>query len=275
MLIIKNNFIDEKNITLVIDYDRTLVNNKKKIMNKTLKNLLQFQKNGGQIVIASGRPYSGLIDVCNKLKISNGYIISENGARIYESSGKEIFNDLIENEDMKVALKKIEHLPLKKGIYIKNNLIVSGYTGDLGDEAKSNNMKIKEDNLFGGYDNTSKIILSETKKTTHSYYDEVYTLLKENFSIVKSSPRYIEINKKSVNKGKALEKIKHYLNSITIGIGDSDNDYEMLKKCKYKISMGNAQEKIKKISNLELLSNEEDAIGVFLEEIFSTSREKM
>ncbi len=269
MLKIKENYIKEKDITLVIDYDRTLVNGKKEIMRKTLIKLMEFQKEGGQIVIASGRPYSGLVKVCNQLNMSSGYIIAENGARIHDISGRELFKNLIKNEDKKFALEKIDHLPLKKGIYVKNNLIVSGYTKDLEDEAKSNQMILKEMNLHNDFNPTSKIILSKTKETTHLYYDEVFNELKEKFSVVKSSPRYIEINKKNVNKGDALEKIKCFLNDFIIGIGDSDNDYEMLQMCDYKISMGNGEEKIKKISDLEILTNEEDAIGVFLGEIFS------
>lgn len=258
-------------ILLVIDYDRTLVNNKKEIMLKTKKNLIEFQRKGGKIAIASGRPKSGLDKVAKELKLNeyNGYIIGANGAEVYCYEKDEILStNNISVDDLSIALKSIEKIDVCKGIYSAESLFVSGYTGDLADEANSNCLSLKIRDLNANLIESSKIILSKTRETTHSYYDEVCALLPLDLNVVKSSPRYIEITSKKADKGLGIERIKEEKESLKliIGIGDSQNDSSMLLHSDIKVAMGNGTQNIKDLADIVIGTNEEDGIGVFLDE---------
>lgn len=262
-----------ENVLLVIDYDRTLVNNKKEIMEETQKQLIAFQEQGGLLALASGRPLSGLKKACDILKIDeyNGYVIAENGANVYALATNELLvSDLITSEQLENAFNELVNIPIEKGIYTENELLVTGITDDLRDEASSNRLEINLINNTMNMDPSSKIVISDPNKDTHRYYEQINDCLKDGFNVVKSSPRYIELTNKTVDKACGINYIKELLPmkvSTTIGIGDSQNDYTMLEACDYKVAMGNATDEIKMICDITIDTNEEDAIGKYLLEM--------
>lgn len=54
---------------LVLDIDGTLTNSKKEITSKTKEAIIKLQKNGHIVVIASGRPTAGIIDIADELEL--------------------------------------------------------------------------------------------------------------------------------------------------------------------------------------------------------------
>ena len=84
---------------LVLDLDGTLTNSKKKITDYTKKILLNLQKKGVHIVLASGRPEYGIWPIAKELELEKygGYILAFNGGKIVECSTKKtIFERTIE-----------------------------------------------------------------------------------------------------------------------------------------------------------------------------------
>ncbi len=255
---------------LVIDYDRTLVDNDKQLLKNTKEQLIKFQENGGTVVIASGRPFSGVKHICQELDMDkyNGYVIGANGAEIVEVNSQQLLQtNKIGNEQLIHALKDLEPVVLKKGVYTDTHLLVTAYTDDLRDEASSNRLQLQEADLLAHVDDSCKIVLSNTREDTHSYYEQVVECLGSNFNVVKSSPRYIEITKVGADKGLAIDYLRTLIMDkakYIIGIGDSQNDESMLNHSHYKIAMGNATEQIKQLSDITIASNTEDGIGLFL-----------
>lgn len=107
---------------LVLDLDGTLTNSKKKITDYTKKILLNLQKKGVHIVLASGRPEYGIWPIAKELELEKygGYILAFNGGKIVECSTKKtIFERTIEYsyvqeiyeqvKDKKVALLTYEN----------------------------------------------------------------------------------------------------------------------------------------------------------------------
>jgi hydroxymethylpyrimidine pyrophosphatase-like HAD family hydrolase len=54
-----------------------------------------------------------------------------------------------------------------------------------------------------------------------------------------------------------------------IAFGDSYNDIDMLRLAGKGVAMGNAEEKVKQAADYVTLTNEEDGVAVFLEEMIS------
>ena len=77
---------------LVLDVDGTLLNNEKQISKRTLSALLKVQHMGMRIVLASGRPTSGLIPLANALELGNfgGFILSYNGCQVIKADNGEV-----------------------------------------------------------------------------------------------------------------------------------------------------------------------------------------
>lgn len=77
---------------LVLDLDGTLTNSKKEITSRTLNLLLEVQKRGVRVVLASGRPTYGVAPIADKLHLAEygGYVVTYNGGEIVNWETKEI-----------------------------------------------------------------------------------------------------------------------------------------------------------------------------------------
>ena len=74
--------------------------------------------------------------------------------------------------------------------------------------------------------------------------------------------------KKGVNKWTGISDLAKYLNvseEDTIGIGDEENDREMLENVGLSIVMGNAGTEMKKIADIITKSNDESGVAYALE----------
>lgn len=86
---------------IVLDLDGTLTNSKKEITEPTRQALIDIQKNGKTVVLASGRPINGVAPLAKQLRLQDfgGYMLSFNGARVTRcSDGKIIYNKQIPPE---------------------------------------------------------------------------------------------------------------------------------------------------------------------------------
>ena len=85
---------------LVLDLDGTLTNSKKKITDRTRNTLIEAQKRGVKIVLASGRPTYGVAPLANALELNRyeGYILSYNGGEIIDwKTGELMYKKWLEN----------------------------------------------------------------------------------------------------------------------------------------------------------------------------------
>ena len=77
---------------LVLDLDGTLTNHKKEITPKTKAAIMEMQKQGHTVVLASGRPTRGVDPIRKELELDryDGYTLAFNGARITRCSTNEV-----------------------------------------------------------------------------------------------------------------------------------------------------------------------------------------
>lgn len=80
---------------LIMDIDGTLVNDQKQITEKTKKALMELQKHGVKLALASGRPAKGLIKMADQLNMNEygGILISSNGAKAETMDGEVLFEN--------------------------------------------------------------------------------------------------------------------------------------------------------------------------------------
>ena len=77
---------------IVMDIDGTLLNKEKIISTRTKNKLIEAQKKGIKIVLASGRPTQGMLPLARELEMDTyeGFLISYNGSQVYDVKTKEI-----------------------------------------------------------------------------------------------------------------------------------------------------------------------------------------
>ncbi|MBQ6833994.1 MAG: HAD-IIB family hydrolase, partial [Lachnospiraceae bacterium] len=80
---------------IVLDLDGTLTNRDKVITPRTKAALMEAQKRGKKVVLASGRPTPGVLPLAEELELKNygGYILSFNGGMIMNcTTGEVVFS---------------------------------------------------------------------------------------------------------------------------------------------------------------------------------------
>lgn len=103
---------------IVMDVDGTLANSEKKITINTKKTLIKLQKQGMILILASGRPTSGLMDFARELEMDkyHGLLVSFNSSKIIDCTTNEVlFNETMSIDEGQAVLehmKKFNVIPM-------------------------------------------------------------------------------------------------------------------------------------------------------------------
>lgn len=259
---------------VICDMDGTLLNGEHKVSDRSRKIIKHITEKGVKVFLASGRPYPDIQYFKKSLGL-NSYIISSNGAVVHDETEKEIMYYSLEKE----LLSKILALPfgkLHRNLYTRDSWYVEIALQELLQFHKESGFAFQQiSNLEEKNDgNATKLFyLDESEKNILNFE----RVLKDNFqdkvSITLSTPNCLEIMKKGVNKGRAvqdtMEKLGISLEEV-VAFGDGLNDYEMLSIVGNPFVMSNGSPRL-----LEALphvakapKNTEDGVAQILENIF-------
>lgn len=265
---------------IALDLDGTLNNDQKVITQKTKDALIEVQKQGIVVVLASGRPTPGMKRESDELELEkyHGLLLSYNGGRIVDVTTKQV---IYEKSLPKVtAVKFLKHLEDFKVTPIVDDSN-HYYTTDRKEfmiefESKLNNMGIKiVDNVADDLDfSPVKILIAAPNEYLMPISDEITKPFRHELSFIHSSPVYLEATMKGINKASSLQNICDYLHikpEEIMAFGDAQNDISMLEFAGLGVAMGNAMDSVKEIADEVTLSNNEDGIAFTLEKYFKIS----
>ena len=265
---------------VALDLDGTLFNSKGEITEKTKKEIKRITDMGVHVVISTGRPYNGV--PFEQIKDTGiDYAITTNGAAIYQISTNQcIYENCM---DFSITRPIIEFL-LSKDIHIDTYIDGEGFTPF---RCRENLYKLPiahamkqyilatrtpVDNLYDYVrdcgKNVQKITLNFYPQPdgTRLHREEVRIFLESNPAIetVCGGFNNLEFSKAGVNKGEGLLHLAELLSipvDQTMAIGDSGNDYAILKAAGIGVAMSNASDDIKEIADYITTSNEEDGVA--------------
>ncbi|MEF3329380.1 Cof-type HAD-IIB family hydrolase [Oceanobacillus oncorhynchi] len=271
---------------ILLDLDGTLLTNEKVISPRTKKVLMAAQRQGIQLVLASGRPSKGMEDVANELEMSayQGLIVSYNGARVVEcETGKELFSQPLPVKYTKAVLEHLRKFTVKTMIDRDDYLYVEDvydnvihYAGEainiIRYEARGAGLKLCEvDDLADFVDfPVHKILVAGEQDYLQAHYQQMQEPFQGEVTAAFSAPFYFEFTDKDIDKANAIEQSLSSLGVAakdTIAFGDGQNDYTMLQYAGRSIAMGNAKDELKRAADEITLTNEEDGIAVVLEKL--------
>ncbi len=272
---------------IIMDVDGTLTNSQKKISAKTRDTLINAQKAGALLILASGRPTSGLVDFAKELKMdqNNGLLVSFNGSKVVNCQTNEVlFNETMTVEEGKAVLEHMKKFKVKpmidKDEYMFVNDVFDCYI-NFNDkpfnviqyESRGGKFKLCEKSdlaLFADYP-LNKILTAGDPEYLKENYKEMMEPFTESLNCMFTGPFYFEFTAKGIDKAKALDTVLKpmgYKIEEMIAFGDGHNDISMVEYAGIGVAMGNAVEELKSISSEVTLSNEEDGIAVTLEKYF-------
>ena len=222
---------------LFSDYDGTLYI-KNQDMQRNIKLIDKYRELGGKFVIVTGRSKNSIDGEIKKYNIPYDYIITNNGASIFDDTGNKIYNQPI---SIKTSLKIIDYLKSKE------NIEVFYYAEqDKVEYNKQELLKIRvrtsERDVAKNIEKQLNIVFAN-KIVAHAAFPSIYYSNSE-ISIV-------EIVSAKAGKEKSIRKLLQLLNipsEQVITIGDGRNDIAMIKEFNG-YSMETADEEVKQVAS--------------------------
>lgn len=259
-----------KKKVLILDVDGTLTNSKKEITLKTLEALLEAQKRGHIIVIASGRPTHGVKKVSDALQLEKygGYILCFNGARIMNVQTKEIiYQQIFPKECIAPLYEYARQHDMGLVTYEKDTVIAATRIDQYMEfEARLNHMELKQVENFVSYVDfdVNKCLFTASEDVAPELERELADRYEGVLSIYRSEPFFIECMPLGVDKAASLEKLFGKIGidrADTIACGDGFNDMSMIEYAGVGIAMANAQEAVKQVADMVTeKTNDEDGL---------------
>lgn len=266
---------------IIMDVDGTLYNSKKEISPKTKSALLKAQSLGATLILASGRPTTGLLGIADELEMDkhHGLLVCYNGSKVVdcETMG-ELFNQPIPIEEAQAVLehmKKFEQVRpmIDKGEYMYVNNVYDNYIQVNGKpfnvieyESRGGNFKLCEvDDLaaFADYP-INKILTTADPEYLQEHYQAMMEPFKDRLSCMFTGPFYFEFTAQGIDKAKALDTALiplGFTKEDMMAFGDGHNDASMVAYAGLGIAMANAVQDLKDIADDITLSNDEDGIA--------------
>lgn len=256
---------------LVLDIDGTLLNSQREISESTKNAIVEAQKRGKTIAVASGRSISGMRRTAANILLEEfgGYIIAYNGTTVLNcKTGECIYNQTISNDLIAPVFEAAKEA--KVGILVYNDSkkeLVLGTSLDQYSEADARECEVtvrEADNFVKEIDfPINKFLLTGEPE----YMKEVEKTMQSKFgsrlNVFRSDPHFVELLPKFVDKGIAVDKLIKHLDvkkDKVICVGDSHNDLPMLRQAGLGVAMGNAQAEVKEAADFITGSNDEDGI---------------
>lgn len=209
---------------IAVDIDGTITDNKRRLCYSSMESIRQAEDIGIPTIIVTGNIVTYAYATATLIGCSGG-VVSENGGVLF----KENYN----NNQVKTIVDKTYVTAADE--YLKETL-----GSKFNKHISNDNMYRLTESVF--YKTISKEDLKNGLKD-FKYLDKI-ELYDSGFAL--------HITDKRINKGKSLKYLCEENNinmENVIAIGDSENDEDFLKEVGIKIAVGNAEEKLKKISD--------------------------
>jgi Cof subfamily protein (haloacid dehalogenase superfamily) len=257
---------------LALDLDGTLTNSKKEITAQTKEALIDIQKKGKTVVLASGRPDVGIIHLAKELELEHfgGYMLSFNGARIVDcKTGTVLYNRTVPKEVIRPTYEYLLNYK-DKGVGISTyteNTVLGGIQENkyIQLEAKINNIPIEMTDDFPNAItwNANKFMATgdhDVLVPIHDYMIDTYHSL---LNIYFSEPFFLEFMPQNIDKAYSLQKLMTHLGLTAnnlICCGDGYNDVTMIEYAGLGVAMENAQSLLLEKADFVTKSNDNEGI---------------
>lgn len=269
---------------IVLDIDGTLLTSNQVISEKTKKALIAAQANGIKVILASGRPTTGMLELAEQLDLPEyaGLLVSYNGSRVTDCLTKEVlFNQALDIETGQAILahlKKFDVIPMidkDEYLYVNdvyNNLLhlPEGDFNIIEYEARGGNFSLCEIDDLAAFATfpINKILIAAQPDYLQKQAAAIYAPFSETVTAAFSAPFYFEFTAKGIDKAKALKAVFPALGisaNNVIAFGDGQNDRSIIEYAGIGVAMGNAAEELKMLANDVTFSCDEDGIAASLE----------
>lgn len=259
---------------IALDMDGTLLREDKTISERTEKAIQAAREKGVAVVIATGRPIDGVMRYLEELNMfgDDDYVLSYNGGLVVKTKTREAICKIgLKGEDLHYLYKLSKEFGVNiHGFSEERGLITPKNSKYTEVEAEINNININIDDFSTIEDDHSliKIMMIDEPEILQKAVDRMPKEVYDKYTVVRSTPYFLEFLNKEVNKGTGVQLLAEHLGikpEEIITMGDAGNDAHMIEYAGMGIAMGNAFEEIKAMANYITDTNENDGVAKAIE----------
>lgn len=256
---------------IAIDIDGTLLNDRREITAEVREAIIAAKKRGVKIVLCSGRAVGGVTLFLQELKLDgdDDYIIALNGARILKAATQEVIDKrtlgLCDLKDLYALGRELNTYTIffdDTSIYSLHKYIHK-YTVQAAFLSQVQLYYCGIEEVTDDCD-ISQIIFVDHPERLKPVFASLPENIKNKYSIVRSTPYYIEFLHPEATKGNAVKILAEKLGirrEEVMCIGDGGNDLSMIQYAGCGVAMGNATDELKRHADYITLSNNEAGVA--------------
>ena len=260
-----------KDVKIVfIDLDDTLKDSNQKVSIRNKKIFDKLIDKGVLVVFITGRSLSYTMSLSKQFS-SSSYVVSSNGAEIYNyGSKKKLYQSILNKDD----LVKLSEIIKKYNLYFIANAFLTSYSNkDFGDPGKKRVSSLDEVNedisqlVVESFDlNSMKLFRRDIAELTN------IKIINKSSNVSSDKILFYDITNNEVSKVSAIKKVCDYLNidvSDAMAIGNGDEDIEMLQAVGVGVAMGNATDGLKAVAKVITDTNDNEGVALVLEKLYN------
>ncbi len=260
-----------EDLLLVSDIDGTLTK-LTKIPQKNIDAIKKFIAQGGTFTLCTGRPKCTLKEILPQLPIT-APIITINGGYVYSPQNNDVLFEARLPENVKEfvfdLLERFERIGAML-VEPDNYWVIRWGDESIEGVAERRDMYLREgccQNYTEGNGPNSwhKVVLIVPPKQIQDVREYIEKTKPQGFYPVQSDEFYLELVADGVDKGKAMELVRSYLNlSKTAAIGDRENDKAMLVRADFSAIPKNGDRNLQKEVDFIVDSCDNGAVADFI-----------
>lgn len=284
---------------IIMDMDGTLLAPGDHILPETKQKLLELERQGVTLILASGRSYTRLLPYADQLDLAanGGYLIEVDGISLYDMGGgeREVLRRMDPSE-IREVYTDLMHLNCEAQACFDD-----GFFDYFDEDIRRKKEQLRKErnlpddfpwtagpwdwlaDLRSGYPNQTfvhsaeeinrpinKIQLMQDEDKIREIYDFLIRKYGDRFEIFRTCPRQLEILPKGYSKGKTLKRLmemKGWNKDEVVAFGDGENDVSMFEVVDDSFAMANARDFVKAKARYETASNADNGIVQGLERL--------
>lgn len=262
------------NVIIMTDIDGTLLTDDKKLLEKDMKAIERFRRGGGTFTLATGRGYSMAKPIAEKISLDVPAVIF-NGSAVYDfTADRFLWSSSLSSGADRIVKELIAEFPdIAIEVLCRDKVYVPSINKIERAHLALENVKP----IICGVDDIHeeswlKVLIAYPPEGIQNIINFVYgrpDYLSEAHW-VRSEVHYFEMLPMGVNKGSGFGQLIGIMNrtdAFTVGVGDYNNDIELIRDAKLGVAVGSAQREAKEAADLVVCDNNSGAIAEVVEYI--------
>lgn len=255
---------------VALDLDGTLLNNDCSLSEESKKVIRRLGEKGLDFILASGRPFCSMLPFAEELRIRLP-LITTNGALVKSVTGNDYCKkNWIPRELVRTVLDFA--LARQVGIIIYGEEKTYSFNRDLAEKQRHiEQINVEVITEFNPRSKVLKIVFYGSPETNRELGNALASRFGNQLSITQSHEQYLEVMKKGVSKGQALQefltKLGIYREQLIV-FGNGLNDLSMFSIAGFSVAMDNSPDELKQEADFVCKSNLEDGVAHTLKLLF-------